>query len=104
MRDLSFRLEELRPLLRPVVEYAGWPAAFLVATALSQGPIYLLALFLVLATDLIDASEGSKGLFRDFLVGTMTTFLALFLNDRLGLVVGGMVAVVAFARLLQKRT
>ncbi len=102
MSDLSYRLAELRPLLRPVAEYAAWPAAFLIATVLSQEPVYFLALLLVVATDLIDASNKSKGLFRDSVAGTMTTLLALTLNDHLGLALGAIVAVVAIVRLLQK--
>ncbi len=102
MSNLSYKLAELRPALRPVAEYAAWSATFIIANAINQEPVYFLILLLVLATDVIDSSDKSKGLFRDLIAGSMTTLLALTLNDQLGLALGATVAVVAIARLLQK--
>lgn len=102
MSDVSYRLAELRPVLRPVFEYAVWSGTFIIANAFNQEPVYFLILLLVLATDVIDSSDKSKGLFRDFVAGAMTTLLALSLNDQLGFALGATVAVVAIARLLQK--
>jgi hypothetical protein len=102
MSDLSYKLAELRPALRPVVESAAWVASFVIANAISQEPVYFLILLLVLGSDVLDTSDKSKGLFRDFIAGSITAILALALNDQLGLVVGAVVAVTTVARLLQK--
>ncbi len=102
MSDLSYRLAELRPALRPVAESAAWVASFVIANAISQEPVYFMILLLVLGSDVLDTSDKSKGLFRDFIAGSMTAILALALNDRLGLAVGAIVAITAVARLLQK--
>ena len=102
MSDLSYRLAELRPALRPVAESAAWVASFVIANAIRQEPVYFLILLLVLGSDVLDTSEKSKGLFRDFIAGSITALVSLTLNDQLGLPVGALVAVTAVGRLLQK--
>jgi hypothetical protein len=102
MSDLSYKLAELRPVLRPVAESAAWVASFVIANAISQEPIYFLILLLVLGSDVLDTSDKSKGLLRDFIAGGITAVLSLALNDQLGLTVGALVAVTAIGRLLQK--
>jgi hypothetical protein len=102
MSDLSYKLAELRPALRPVAESAAWVASFIIANAISQEPLYFLILLLVLGSDVLDSSDKSKGLFRDFIAGSITAVLSLALNDQLGLAVGAVVATAAVARLLQK--
>ena len=102
MSDLSYRLAELRPALRPVAESAAWVASFLIANAISQEPVYFLILLLVLGSDVLDTSDKSKGLFRDFIAGCFTAVLSLALNEQLGIVVGALVAITAVGRLLQK--
>jgi hypothetical protein len=102
MSDLSYKLAELRPALRPVAESAAWVASFVIANAISQEPVYFLILLLVLGSDVLDTSDRSKGLFRDFIAGSITSILSLALNDELGLAVGAVVAAAAVARLLQK--
>ncbi len=88
MSDLSYKLAELRPALRPAAESAAWVASFVIANAISQEPVYFLILLLVLGSDVLDTSDRSKGLFRDFLAGSITTILSLALNEQLGLAVG----------------
>jgi|SRR5438270_13671346 len=102
MSDLSYKLAELRPALRPVAESAAWVASFVIANAISQEPVYFLVLLLVLGSDVLDTSDKSKGLFRDFITGGFIAILSLALNERLGVVVGALVAVTAVGRLLQK--
>src|SRR5690242_1791893 len=102
MSDLSYRLAELRPALRPVAESAAWIASFVIANAISKEPIYFLILLLVLGSDVLDTSDKSKGLLRDFIAGSITALVSLTINDQLGLVVGALVAVTAVGRLLQK--
>ena len=102
MSDLSYKLAELRPAIRPVAESAAWVASFVIANAISQEPVYFLILLLVLGSDVLDTSDRSKGLFRDFIAGSMTAILSLALNDQLGLAVGAVVAVTAIARLLPR--
>src|SRR3989442_2867498 len=102
MSDLSYKLAELRPALRPVAESAAWVASFIIANAISQEPVYFLILLLFLGSDVLDTSDKSKGLFRDFVAGCITAILALALNDQLGLAVGTVVVVTAVGRLLQK--
>jgi len=102
MSDLSYKLAELRPALRPAAESAAWVASFVIANAISQEPVYFLILLLVLGSDVLDTSDRSKGLFRDFLAGSITAILSLALNEQLGLAVGAIVAVTAVARLVQK--
>jgi hypothetical protein len=102
MSDLSYKLAELRPALRPAAESAAWVASFVIANAISQEPVYFLILLLVLGSDVLDTSDRSKGLFRDFLAGSITAILSLALNEQLGLAVGAIVAVTAVARLMQK--
>jgi hypothetical protein len=104
MSDLSYKLAELRPALRPVAESAAWVASFVIANAISQEPVYFLILLLVLGSDVFDTSDKSKGLFRDFIAGSITAILSLALNDQLGLTVGALIAVAAVGRLLQKLT
>jgi hypothetical protein len=101
MSDLSYKLAELRPALRPVAESVAWVASFLIANAISQEPVYFLILLLVLGSDVLDTSDKSKGLFRDFIAGSITALVSLTLSDQLGLVVGAIVAVTAVAKLLQ---
>jgi len=102
MSDLSYRLADLRPALRPVAESAAWVTSFVIANTISQEPVFFLILLLVLGSDLLDTSDRSKGLFRDALAGSVTAFLSMALNDQLGLIVGMIVAVTAVARLFQK--
>src|SRR5213080_596730 len=102
MSDLSYKLAELRPALRPVVESAAWVASLVIANAISQEPVYFLVLLLVLGSDVLDTSDKSKGHFRDFIAGSITAILALALNDPIGLTVEDVVAVTGVARLLQK--
>ena len=102
MSDLSYKLAELRPALRPVAESTAWIASFVIANAISQEPVYFLILLLVLGSDVLDTSDKSKGLFRDFIAGSITAVLSIALNDQLGLAVGAVVATAAVARLLQK--
>ena len=102
MSDLSYKLAELRPAFRPVAESVAWVTSFVVANAISQEPIFFLILLLVLGSDLLDTSDKSKGLFRDFIAGGVTAILSLAINDQLGLAVGMLVAVTSIARLLQK--
>src|SRR5947199_3773110 len=102
MSDLSYKLAELRPALRPVAESAAWVASFVIANAISQEPVYFLVLLLVLGSDVLDTSDKSKGLFRDFIAGCFTSILALALIDPLGSAVRAVVAVTGVARLLQK--
>jgi hypothetical protein len=104
MSDLSYKLAELRPALRPVAESAAWVASFVIANAISQEPVYFLILLLVLGSDVFDTSDKSEGLFRDFIAGSITAILSLALNDQLGLTVGALIAVAAVGRLLQKLT
>jgi len=102
MSDLSYKLAELRPALRPVAESVAWVASFLIANTISQEPVYFLILLLVLGSDVLDTSDKSKGLFRDFVAGSITAVVSLTFNDQLGLTVGALVAVTAVGRLLQK--
>jgi len=102
MSDLSYKLAELRPALRPVAESAAWIASFVIANAISQEPVYFLILLLVLGSDVLDTSDKSKGLFRDFIAGSIPAILSLALSDQLGLAVGSVVAFMAVARLMQK--
>ena len=102
MSDLSYKLAELRPALRPVAESAAWVASFVIANAISQEPVYFLILLLVLGSDVLDTSDKSKGLFRDFIAGSITAILSMALNDQLGLAAGAVVAFMAVARLMQK--
>jgi len=102
MSDLSYKLAELRPALRPVAESAAWIASFVIANAISQEPVYFLILLLILGSDVLDTFDKSKGLFRDFMAGSITAILSLALNDQLGIAVGSIVAAAAVTRLLQK--
>ncbi len=102
MSDLSYKLAELRPAIRPAAESVAWIASFVIANAISQEPIFFIILLLVLGSDILDTSDKSRGLFRDFLAGGITAILAVALGDQLGVAVGAMVAVAAVARLLQK--
>jgi hypothetical protein len=102
MSDLSFRLTELRSLLVPLSQFAAWPIFFVLTSAISQQPAYFLALVLVLAADILDSSPRNRGLFRDSLAGGTTAILSLLLNDQDGLIIGGIVAVVAVSRIVQK--
>src|SRR2546428_13049086 len=101
MSDLSYKLAELRPTLRPVAESAACIASFVIANAISQEPVYFLILLLVLGSDGLDTSDKSKGLFRDFMAGSITAILSLTINGQLGLAVGAVAAVKAMATLLQ---
>lgn len=102
MRDLSYKLAELGPLLRPVARYAIWPVSFLLTRAINQEPFYLLAIFLVLAADVIDTPQREKALFLDFAGGAMTVVLALAISDLSALLAGGVVAIAAISTLLWK--
>jgi len=102
MSGLSLRLTEIRSFLLPISQFAAWPIFFLLTSAISQEPAYFLALLLVLAADVIDKSSRNRGLFRDLIAGGATAVLALFLNDLDGVAFGGIVAVVATSRLVQK--
>jgi uncharacterized membrane protein YeaQ/YmgE (transglycosylase-associated protein family) len=102
MSDLSYKLAELRPALRPIAESAAWIASFVIANTISQEPVYFLILLLVLGSDVLDTSDKSKGLFRDLIAGSITAIISVTLSDQLGVAVGALVAVTAVARLLQK--
>ena len=102
MSDLSYKLAELRPAIRPVAESAAWIASFVIANTIRQEPVYFLILLLVLGSDVLDTSDKSRGLFRDFIAGSITAIISVTLNDQLGVAVGALVAVTAVARLLQK--
>jgi hypothetical protein len=102
MSGLSYKLTELRSFFIPVSQFVAWPVFFLLTSAISQEPAYFLALLLVLAADVIDKSPRNRGLFRDLVAGGVTAVLALFLNDIDGVVFGGIVAVAATSRLVQK--
>jgi len=102
MSDLSYRLAGLRPALRPVAESLAWVASFVISNTISQEPIFFLILLLVVGSDLLDTSDSSRGLLRDFIAGGITGIISLALADQLGLAVGVVVAVIAAARLLQK--
>jgi hypothetical protein len=98
MSDLSYKLMTLRPALRPIAESAAWSATFIIASIINQETAYFLILLLVLAIDVLDFTDKRKSLLRDLAAGAMITFLALLLNDRLGLYVGATIAIVAVAR------
>ena len=98
MSDLSYRLMILRQVVRPVAESAAWSGTFIIANIINQEPAYFLILLLVLALDVLDFTDKSKSLFRDFVAGALITLLALSLNDQLGLYAGATVASVAIAR------
>ena len=102
MSDLTYRLTELRSFLIPVSQFAAWPIFFLVTSAISQQPAYFLALILVLAADLFDATPRSRGLLRDSIAGGVTVLLSLFLNDVDGIAIGALVAVIAVSKIIQK--
>ena len=102
MSDLSYKLAELRPAMRPVAESVAWVTSFIIANAISQQPIFFLILLLVVGSDLLDTSDKSKGLVRDFVAGSITAILSLAINDQLGLAVGAIVAATSIARLWQK--
>lgn len=102
MSDLSYKLAELRPAMRPVAESAAWVTSFVIANAISQQPIFFLILLLVVGSDLLDPSDKSKGLVRDFIAGAVTAILSIALNDQLGLAVGTLVTVTSIGRLWQK--
>src|SRR5437667_5995202 len=101
MSDLSYKLAELRPALRPVAESAAWIASFIIANAISQEPVYFLILLLVLGSDVRDTSDKSRGLFLDFIAGSITAIISVTLNDLLGVPVGALVAVTAGPSILQ---
>lgn len=103
MSGLIYRLTELRSLLVPVSLFAAWPIFFLVTSMIGQQPAYFLALILVLAADVFDASPRSRGLLRDSIAGGATVLLSLFLNDLDGIAIGALVAVIAASRIVQKR-
>lgn len=102
MRNLSYKLAELRPAIRPVAESMAWMASFVIANTISQEPIFFLILLLVLGADVLDTSDKSKGLLRDVIAGAITAMLSLALSDQLGVGVGTIVALTAAARLFQK--
>ncbi|HZY47868.1 MAG TPA: hypothetical protein VFE96_08750 [Candidatus Bathyarchaeia archaeon] len=102
MSDLSYKLTELRPMVRPVAESMAWVASFIIANAISQEPIFFIILLLVVGSDVLDTSDKSRGLFRDFIAGSFTAILSIALADYVGLAVGAIVVVAAISRLLQK--
>ena len=102
MSDLSYKLAELRPALRPVAESVASVASFLIANTISQEPVYFLILLLVLGSDVLDTSDKNKGLFRDFIAGSITAVVSVTFNDQLGLTVGALVAITSVGRFLQK--
>jgi len=102
MSDLSYKLAGLRPAVQPIAESVAWIASFVIANTISQEPVYFLILLLVLGSDLLDTSDKSKSLIRDFIAGGITAMIALTINDQLGMAVGALVAVTAVARLFQK--
>jgi hypothetical protein len=102
MSDQPYRLTELRSVLVPFGQFAVWPVFFLLTSAISEQPAYFLALALVLSADLFDSSPRKRGLFRDSIAGATTVIIASLMNDQVGLVVGGIVVVLAVSRIVQK--
>src|SRR2546428_13869799 len=102
MSDLSYKLAELRPTLRPVAESAACIASFVIANAIRQEPVYFLILLLVLGSDVLETSDRSKELFRDFMAGSITAIMHLALNAQFGLAVGADFVVQSCARLTRK--
>jgi hypothetical protein len=102
MSDLSYRLALVRPALRPSAESIALSATFVIANMISQEPVYLLILLLLLAVDVLDLDHKRKSLVRDFVAGAMITLLALSFNDQIGLYAGSTVAIAAFVRIVQK--
>ncbi len=102
MSDLSYRLTELRSLLVPISQFIAWPVFFLLTTAISQQPVYFLALVLVVVADVFDSSPKNRRLYRDSIAGGTTAILALLLNDQNGLAIGSLVALVSAGLLIEK--
>ena len=102
MSDLSLKLMGLRRV-RPIAEYALWPAYFIIARTINQELFYFTAVFLLLAADLIDSPTRERALFRDVAAGVMTAILAFAINDSLALVAGAIVGTTSLARLSLNR-
>ena len=102
MSDVSYRLIEVRSLLVSLSQFIAWPVFFLLTSAISQQPLYFLALVLVLVADVFDSSPKNRRLYRDSIAGGTTAILALLLNDPNGLAIGALVALVSVGLLIQK--
>ncbi len=102
MSDPSYRLTELRSLLVSLSQFIAFPVFFLLTSAISQQPLYFLALVLVLVADVFDSSPTNRRLYRDSIAGGTTAVLALLLNDQNGLAIGTLVALVSAGLLIQK--
>ncbi len=100
----SIELTDLlrNPFVRPVIEYAIWAVAFWIASIIHQQPIYYLALILFFVRDLENVSERRRGLFRDFIAASMTSFLGWLFNDTLSWGLGFVLALVAGVILAQQ--
>jgi len=98
MSDISLRLLGPR-VVRPVAEYALWPAYFTIARAFNQEAFFLVAVSLILTADLIDSPTRSRALARDLIAGIMTAALGIAIADQLGLIAGAVIAALATVRL-----
>ena len=102
MSDPSYRLIEFRSLLVSLSQFIAWPVFFLLTIAISQQPLYFLALVLVVVADVFDSSPKNRRLYRDSIAGGSTAILALLLNDQNGLAIGALVALVSAGILIEK--
>ncbi len=102
MSDVSYRLIEVRSLLVSLSQFIAWPVFFLLTSAISQQPLYFLALVLVVVADVFDSSPKNRRLYRDSIAGGTTAILALVLNDQNGVAIGALVALVSVGLLIQK--
>src|SRR6266567_7817137 len=102
MSDVSYRLIEVRSLLVSLSQFIAWPVFFLLTSAISQQPLYFLALVLVVVADVFDSSPKNRRLYRDSIAGGTTAILALVLNDQNGVAIGSLVALVSVGLLIQK--
>ncbi len=81
MSNLFARLAGFRPIIRPLADYGGRPASYMITRAIGQGTLYLIALILVLAVDMLDSPKNDKALLRDLAAGIMTSLLAGAISD-----------------------
>ena len=98
MSDLSLRIVSPR-IVRPIAEYALWPAYFTIARAFNQEAFFITAIFLLLTADLIDSPTRGRALARDLMAGLMTAVLAIAIGDQLGLIAGAVIASLATVKL-----
>jgi hypothetical protein len=98
MSDLSLRLVGPR-IVRPIAEYALWPAYFTIARAFNQEAFFITAIFLILTADLIDSPTRTRALIRDLTAGMITAALGIAIGDQLGLIAGAVIAASATIKL-----